>query len=68
VKVGKRELERIIIKKKTGGFIAEINDDKIEIESDVAVELIGIFPHVEALVGECKTSFMLHGEKVWREK
>ena len=63
MKVGKRELERIIIKKKTGEFLAEINDDTIEFESDVAVELIGMIREGVALVGDCRTSFMLHEKK-----
>lgn len=77
MKVGKRELERIIIKKRTGEFLAEINDNTIESESDVAVELIGKYyfvPTAEllaelmtrdgvALVGDDRTSIMLHIKK-----
>lgn len=46
MKIGEREIERIIVERKDGEFLAEIMDGTIETDSDIRVTLVGKYDTV----------------------
>ena len=46
MKIGEREIERIIVERKDGEFLAEIMDGSIETDSGIRVTLVGKYDSV----------------------